>query len=62
MSDHRRANQTKAGISDAKGRNVGLKEASYIEIDDADTERTHLWVRVNDADGNTDRVDRAVSA
>ena len=31
---------------------MGLKEASYVEIDDADTERTHLWIRVNDADGN----------
>ena len=24
---------------------------SYVEIDDADMERTHLWVTVNDADG-----------
>ena len=27
------------------------RELSYIEIDDADTEHTHLWVTVNDADG-----------
>ena len=26
---------------------------SYVEIDDADMERNHLWVTVNDADGNT---------
>ena len=30
---------------------MGLKGASYTEIDDADTEHTHLWVTVNDADG-----------
>lgn len=28
-----------------------LQNAAYVEIDDADTERTHLWVTVNDADG-----------
>ena len=27
------------------------RESSYIEIDDADTEHTHLWVTVNDTDG-----------
>ena len=30
---------------------MGLKGASYVEIDDADTERARLWVTVNDADG-----------
>ena len=30
---------------------MGLKGVSYIEIDDADTEHTHLWVTVNDTDG-----------
>ena len=29
---------------------MDLKGVSY-EIDDADEERTHLWVTVNDADG-----------
>ena len=28
------------------------KDASYVEIDDADPEGTHLWVTVNDADGS----------
>ena len=30
---------------------MDLKDVSYVEIDDADEERTHLWVTVNDADG-----------
>jgi hypothetical protein len=31
---------------------MGLENASYVEIDDADPEGTHLWVTVNDADGS----------
>ena len=30
---------------------MDLKDVSYVEIDDADEERTHLLVTVNDADG-----------
>ena len=41
---------------------MDLKDVSYVEIDDADEERTHLLVTVNDADGAMIEIYRAVSA